>query len=174
MKKLFFLFTIIALIGVIISACEKDDICPPESATTPYLKVGFYDLEDQNTLKEVPRLRAVGQGQEITVGTFADRSTQTLISLPLKNYDTSTSFFLIQDSADDSEGAETGNIDLLQINYQTREQFISRGCGYSVTYTLNQVTNNPDGSDTTPWIQAVEIEESGVEPQDTLHVKIYH
>ena len=162
------------IIGVAISACEKDDICPPETATTPYLKLGFYDLQDQEITKAVPRLRIVGAGQDITVGTFADRTTQVGVSLPLKNYDTSTSFYLVQDSASDSTGLETGNVDLLEINYQTNERFVSRGCGYAVTYTLNQVTNNPEGNDGDSWIKALEITESGVEPQDTLHVKIYH
>ncbi|WP_224489970.1 DUF6452 family protein [Robertkochia flava] len=174
MKQAVFLFSILLLIGAVISACEKDDICPPESATTPYLKIGFFDVQDQDTPKEVPRLRVVGQGQNITVGTFSDRTSRTEIELPLKNYESSTSFFLVRDSADDSEGVETGNVDLLEINYQTSEYFVSRGCGYAVNYTLNQVNPNPDGSDPTPWIVALDVVESAVEPQDTLHVKIYH
>ena len=174
MKKLFYLLTFLGISAAVITACEKDDICPPETATTPYLKIGFYDILDQETLKAVPRLRAAGLGQEMTVGTFADRTTQSEISLPLDNYAVSTSFYLVQDSASDSTGAEIGNIDLIQFNYQTRERFISRGCGYGVNYTLNQVTNNPGGNDPEPWIQALEVVESGVEPQDTLHVKIYH
>ena len=175
MKKVIFLFSSLLLIGIIISACEKDDICPPESATTPYLKIGFFDLQDQDTPKAVPRLRVYGQGQNITVGTFSDRSSQTEIALPLKNYESSTSFFLVSDSADDSNGQETGNVDLLEVNYQTREYFVSRGCGYAVNYTLNQVNANPDGSDATPWIVALEVLESAVESQqDTIHVKVYH
>ncbi|THD66843.1 hypothetical protein E7Z59_11980 [Robertkochia marina] len=160
--------------GVVITACEKDDICPPDSGTTAYLKVGFFDIQDREVPKAVPRLRIVGVGKDITVGTFADRSSQTEVALPLKNYDTASEFFLVQDSASDSTGAEIGNIDRLAVNYQTNERFISRGCGYAVTYTLNQVTQNPGGSDPSPWILALEVTESGVEPQDTLHVKIYH
>lgn len=162
------------ILGVCITACEKDDICPPESATTPYLKVGFFDVSDREIPKAVPRLRVAGVGQEFTVSTFADRTSQTEISLPLKNYENSTSFLLIRDSASDSTGTEIGNVDLLEINYQTSERFVSRGCGYSVNYTLNEVNSNPDNNDASQWIIALEIFESGVEPQDTLNVKIYH
>lgn len=174
MKKLFFLLTILTLTGAIFSACEKDDICPPGSGTTPYLHIGFFDITDQDTPKSVTRLRVVGVGQEFTVGTFNDRSSQTEITLPLKNYDNASDFFLINDSADDAEGTETGNIDLVSFNYQTNERFISRGCGFAVSYVLNQVVNDPDGVDGDQWIRALEVVKSSVEPQDTLHVKVYH
>lgn len=174
MKKRTFLLTILTLAGTIFSACEKDDICPEGSGTTPYLHIGFFDIIEQDTPKSVTRLRVVGFDQNVTVGTFNDRSTQTEITLPLKNYENASDFFLVNDSADDTDGNETGNIDLVSFNYQTNEQFISRGCGYSVTYVLNQVTNDPDGIDNEQWIRAIEILKSSVEPQDTLHVKIYH
>lgn len=171
-----FLISLVVLLAAlsILGSCEKDDICPPEASTTPYLKVGFYDIQQQDELKSVPRLRAVGIGNPNPVTTFSDRSSQQEIDLPLKNYENSTSFYLIRDSADDSQGVETGNTDVLQIDYLPEETFISRGCGYSVTYTINQASHNPQGSDPEPWIVAVSVEKASVKPQDTLHVKIYH
>ncbi|MBL7472094.1 DUF6452 family protein [Robertkochia sediminum] len=174
MKKRFFLLAILTLTGAIFSACEKDDICPEGSGTTPYLHIGFFDITDQDVPKSVTRLRAVGLGQNITVGTFSDRTSQNEITLPLKNYENATSFYLINDSADDANGVETGDVDLVEFNYQTNEVFISRGCGYAVNYILNQVVNDPEGVDSSQWIRALEVVKSSVQPQDTLHVKIYH
>ncbi|TRZ43772.1 hypothetical protein DMZ48_10225 [Robertkochia solimangrovi] len=168
------ILSIAVILFTVISACEKDDICPPGSGTTPLLVVGFYDIQDQETEKSVVRLRVVGEGQDDPVNTFTDRSSVSEISLPLKSFENSTTFAVISDSADDDNGVETGNIDSIRFDYNVQEKYISRGCGYSVTYTLQEVTLNPGGSDDDEWIVSYELPVRDITPLDTIHVKIYH
>ncbi|MCF8715013.1 hypothetical protein JM658_09280 [Joostella atrarenae] len=181
MKKLLAVFFILAIGGAIFSACEKDDICPEETQTTPYLKVGFYDFSDQEEEKAVPNLRIIGldNNDEVvdTLNTFSDRSSQTEVDIPLRTSETTSKFLFIYNSQDDDDGLETGDIDTLQFNYARQEYFISRGCGYGVNFSELVSILNPEytGPDPNPdeWILALLDQDTNLEHQDTIHVKIY-
>nr|WP_255610506.1 DUF6452 family protein [Robertkochia sp. 3YJGBD-33] len=136
--------------------------------------VGFYDIQNQDELKAVPRLRVVGAGQNSTVPTFSDRTDQRTVNLPLKTNEQSTEFFFIRESASDSSGAETGNIDNIQFTYQTNQVFVSRGCGYAVNYSSLDAIQNPGQNDPDSWISALLVEQQQISNQDTVHVKIFH
>ncbi len=149
-------------------SCEKDDICV--DGNTPLLVVRFYDAANPTEFKDVQALRVVGLGQEFTVDTFQDRTGQDSIGLPLRIDQENTTFLLIQESSTEEE-FETGNIDTLTFNYETKEVFISRACGFVANYEA--LTNElKPGSDN--WILDVEITRSLVQMQDSAHVKIYH
>lgn len=165
---LIFLVTIISFSG-----CEKDDICV--DGDTPLLIIRFYDAEDTTQFKAVPSLRVAGLGQNVTVNTIDDRtSTLDSIAIPLKTVETETGFIFISDSADDENGAETGNADVLNFSYEIQQEFVSRACGFISNYD-NLTTDFSASADN--WIQNVEV----VKPQVTLeteeitaHVKIFH
>lgn len=162
--------TALLLFSLVISfsACEKDDICV--DGDTPLLVIRFYDIQDSSATKNVPSLRVVGLGQNVTVNTVADRSSLDSIAIPLQPGFTSTSFILIRNSADE-DSMETGNADTLQFNYETREVFVSRACGFVAHYTgLNTVLQ----ADTNNWILETSIETTEVESQTQAHVKIFH
>lgn len=159
------------LLAVLHWGCEKDDLCPGDSTNTPLLQLGFYDVNDPETPKAVPRLRVVGQGANATVNTFTDRTSRESVFLPLKNLENSTTFYFVFDSADNTEGTETGNPDLVQFNYQVKERFESRACGVVVSYENLQTVYNPDSA---PWITSVVVEQSTIDNQDVIHVKILH
>lgn len=150
-------------------ACEKDDICV--DAGTPLLIVRFYDSQDTTVLKPAAGLRVVGLGQETAVPTFADRTARDSIGIPLRNDAAETGFVFILNSADD-EGLETGNRDTLRFNYQTREFFVSRACGYAVAYDSLQAAAT--ASDPLPWVEQIVIRKPSVQNQTTAHVAIYH
>ena len=160
----------IILLGLIsFSACEKDDICV--EGNTPLLVVRFYSATDTLTAKQVPSLRIVGLGKNTTVNTITDRSALDSIALPLKINDGPTSYLFIENSADNEEGVEKGNIDTITFNYSTREVFISRACGYIANF------DDIEGSltlDTSNWIQGISTIDSTVTNQATAHVKIFH
>ncbi len=154
------------------SSCEKDDICV--DADTPLLIIRFYDAENPTEFKTVPSLRVVGVGNGSPVDTFDDRlSTLDSISVPLKSSDTTTTFLFTKDSADDDDGAETGNSDSLMLTYTTEEKFISRACGYVVNY--NDLNIDFTASDEN-WIQRIEIVNTTIKTEETItaHVKIFH
>ena len=54
MKQFIYLFLIVIL------SCEKDDICPETTQTTPRLVIEFYDLTNPDVLLQVPGLYALG------------------------------------------------------------------------------------------------------------------
>ncbi len=84
----------------------------------------------------------------------------------------STSFLLISDSADNDDGTEIGNIDIVDFNdYARLEDFKSRACGFIVNY---EELAGALQTDTDNWIQEIEIIRSEIINSDSTHVKIYH
>lgn len=168
MKRLH--IVLLFFIGIVaISSCEKDDICV--EGDTPLLVIEFYNIADTSALKNVPTLRVVGVGQNITVNTVADRSATNKITIPLKTNENSTSFIMISNSADAENGSETGNIDTVNFSYTRLENFLSRGCGFVVNYNELQAEITEDASN---WIQNIEVTRAQVINSDSTHVKIFH
>ncbi|MFD2099273.1 DUF6452 family protein [Flagellimonas iocasae] len=164
---------LIACFLIYFSSCEKDDICV--EGDTPLLVIGFFDIADTATAKEVPSLRitAIDNNTVLDNDSFNDRATSPdSLSVPLRIDATNTSYAFIMDSADDAETElETGNSDTLIISYTNREAFVSRACGFVMNYdgvsiALPESANN--------WIQDIRIVQSTVENSNNIHVKIFH
>ncbi|ETN96121.1 DUF6452 family protein [Zhouia amylolytica] len=168
MKKIFLPALIILLIFIGVLSCEKDDICPPDSAITPNLVIRFYDADNPQETKLVNNLRIIGVGQETDAWPL---STTDSVAIPLKSFANSSSFVFIMDSAIDETGSETGVIDTLTFNYGTEEVFISRGCGYVSYY--NNLGYTPD-SGTEGWVSRLRIISTDIENQNQAHVQIFH
>lgn len=148
--------------------CEKDDICV--DGDTPLLIIRFFDVDNPENPKSVNQLRVFGLGKDEVVDTFTDRSTLDSIAIPLRPGETETTFIMILDSEDDQE-MEIGNPDTLRFDYQTREVFISRACGFVAQYEgLESALQT--GSEN--WIQNVEVENALVQNLDSTHVSIFH
>lgn len=168
MKKIGILAAILLFTGF--TSCEKDDICV--DGDTALLIVNFYDFEaEEETEKAVTKLRVVGEGQDTTVDTVVDRTDLTTVSVPLRANETTTTYNLISNSADNEDGDETGNTDTVTFNYATNEVYISRACGYVIHY--NELTSTLT-EDAENWIKNVEVVETTVENIAVTHVKIYH
>tara|TARA_R110002049_G_scaffold293294_1_gene478218 strand:+ start:3073 stop:3585 length:513 start_codon:yes stop_codon:yes gene_type:complete len=161
---------LLILASMIISSCEKDDICV--DGETPLLVIEFFEFDaTEETTKAVSELRIVGEGKNVTVNTIADRSDLQSITLPLRVNETSTTYSFIMNSADDTNGAETGNTDILTFNYNNKEVYVSRACGFVMHFdTLSSILE----TDTENWIKNIETTETLVENQAVTHVKIYH
>lgn len=157
-----------SLMLFLLIGCEKDDICV--DGDTPLLVIRFFDSAQPETPKAVDQLRVIGLGNGDPVSTFADRSSLDSIALPLRPGETETTFILIRDSQDE-EGVETGNPDTLQLNYITREEFVSRACGFIANYEEleSQLQTSSEN-----WIQSIEVDTTSVQNQDSRHVSIYH
>jgi len=160
---------LIIVLGIIsFSACEKDDICV--DGNTPLLVIRFYNEADSANTKNVTTLRVIGLGQTSTVNTYADRSTADSLAIPLNPVSSNTTYLLIANSADEDE-VEIGNTDTLTINYESKEVFISRACGFIANYE-NLIPSLSTDDDN--WIRNIEVISSTVENSETAHVKIYH
>lgn len=172
---------IILFIGTL-STCERDDICPEDVPTTPRLIVEFYDLLNQENLKNVPNLYIQGIGNDLPLSNFSGNSAESSIELPLKTDANSTQFRFISDYAIDDNGTPddtsddfvTGNEDLITINYITEIEYVSRACGFKTTYRAVNIEFDPDDMDR--WILLAQTlnDNQLIEDETTTHFKFFH
>ena len=168
------LLPILILLSIVqFSSCEKDDICV--EGDTPLLIIGFFDVEDTTTAKNVPSIRviALDTDPDTIVNTFSDRTNIDSIVLPLRINATSTEFAFITNSEDDADTEEeTGNTDTLRFDYVVNERFVSRACGFVANYnsldTVRQVRPDED------WIKRITLVDTNIVNSNAIHVKIFH
>ncbi|WP_439152147.1 DUF6452 family protein [Winogradskyella sp.] len=176
MRKLKFL-TLLFAIALI--SCERDDICPEGTPTTPRLIVEFYDAANTDDLKSVTRLTAYGEGLlteppvEETNETIVFDSNVNRLELPLiigeEGLVTTTSYVLEKDTNLRDEG--NSNEDILTISYTNEYDYVSRACGYKNIFNDIIVTFTQDGN---TWITSIQVDEINVENENTVHVRILH
>ena len=173
MKKIILIVIAGIFLIIAIPSCEKDDICPADTPTTPLLIIRFYDDLNRTEPKSVTSLRVTtGENNDIVSESLNRKSTDS-IALPLKVFENSTAFKLIADSKDDTDtNNEIGNADIVTFSYDNKEVFISRGCGFANHY--ENLTENLNNGGDTPWILDIEIQNTTVENQTIAHVKIFH
>ena len=173
MKKLLVIF----LLFSVFYGCERDDICPESTATTPKLIIRFYDITEQTETKRVLGLQVQGVDTD-SIYQFAT-STDSL-ALPLKTDNNITSFILhkeyaIEDSGtpdDTSDDIISGNEDIINIQYSLEEVYVSRACGYKSIYKNVELRDEDDGDN---WIKLIQIENPlTVDNETEAHVKIFH
>lgn len=174
MKKVKVLF-ISLLVANIFWSCEKDDLCADGTPTTPGLIMEFYNIDNRTVLKPVSNFAFYVPGMQDTIKPTGSVSK---IEVPLKTDVLSTqwAFRLTLPEA----GGVVRNTDLITFNYITRDEFVSRACGYKTLFTLNANTNdapNPVLEDTDPaddlWIQEIYVEQPNINDENEVHVKIY-
>ena len=136
MKKRF-LITGILLTLFALGSCEEDDVCVGEG--TPFLTVVFRN--PLNNANAADTLTVI----ESKTPDFADSDTifekvyTDSIKLPLGGLDNDISYFKIKRRSN----SET---DVLQVGYTPKSNFVSKACGFRVTYdglnyetTFNQI-----------------------------------
>lgn len=170
------------LLTVSLSTCERDDICPEDVPTTPRLIVEFYDLLNQENIKNVPDLYVQGIGNDNPLSTFTGNSDVSLVELPLKTDESSTQFRFIKDYAINDNGTPndftddyvTGNEDIITINYTIKNVYVSRACGYKTTYKA--VNIQFDSADMDRWIALAQPlnDNQSIEDETTTHFKFFH
>ncbi len=157
MKK-YYLF--LSLIALLISSCEKDDFCI--EPITPNMIIRFYNATNISETKAV---------NDLTINISNLDSIYTNVSLdsiviPLDV----TSNQLIYNF---SSGT---NVDILTIDYEIEEVFVSRSCGFKAIF--NNVTITSDVSN--DWIigltETLEntITIPTINDESAAHVQIFH
>ena len=164
-KKSILIFSLLAL--VLFLACERDDICAESTPTTPQLVIQFFDADNISDSKPI-NLDLIEVEREDTLFFTGD----TLIRIPLKTNTESTQFRFTKNRGIDATAEEPENEDIITFNYTTNEVYISRACGFKVTYDdLSLInTNGPDGR----WIEDITINSESILDENTTHVSIYH
>ena len=164
-------YIFITIIFFLIS-CEPDDICSNATQTTPRLIIEFYNIENSNELKTVPALFAVGldaDSNEINI-TNEIVSSRDRIELPLNGSVNSLRFKLYK-NYDLIGGVTSGNFDIININYLTEFEFVSRSCGFMNKYIIEELAIEIDSD---PWMNAVTISSYEVKNENITHVQIFH
>ncbi|WP_411895634.1 DUF6452 family protein [Winogradskyella sp. A2] len=179
MKRIQFL---ILSLATLLFACERDDICAATTTTTPRLVIEFYDDINNDDLKSVSRLTVYGEGlisdpEESTDETLVFNTNTNQISLPLivgTENELNTSRFILEKDTNlrlNDNNATNSNIDILEISYTTEFVYVSRACGYKSQF-IGLSLNVEADSDL--WISNIEIVETTVQDENTVHVRIFH
>ncbi len=158
--------TLIILCCLLLIACERDDICAENTAITPLLVIDFFDVDNPSEQKAPTNLFIVEENA--TVGLAFNTVS---IAIPLRTDLDQTRFnFILNSDSDDS--SEPENIDSVVFNYLPQEEFVSKACGFKVTYQAlqDQVTPLEDGS----WIDNITILNATIEDDSETHIRIFH
>lgn len=169
------------LMAVLLSSCEKDDICAQATPTTPKLVLRFYDFGNQDEIKRASALRVTGlddDNEEITISNLSVAITDS-IAIPLRIDANESKFtFHLDYEIDDNDTPEdpsddiiSGNPDIVTINYQREEVYVSRACGFKTIFNALIINVEDDGDN---WILTSEIINETVENEISAHVKIFH
>jgi len=156
-------------------SCERDDLCPPDTPTTPQLIIDFLDSTDSESPKNVANLVVKGIGNETILEGYAAVTSASVV-LPLKTTADQTQFRLYQNGVIDDNGVVSGNDDLITINYTREEVYVSRACGYKTIF--KNVTIQLDMTDSDRWIQVIAPvntnDNQSVEDETATHFNISH
>lgn len=167
------------LVALFIS-CERDDICPASTPTTPRLIIEAYDAAIQENSKNIFGLVVIGVDNESVLDGYSVVSTDDIV-LPLRTDNTTTQYRLIQgysyddnDTPDDtSDDIIEGNEDIITITYTTEQVYVSRACGYKTIFNNIAFTIEDDGDN---WILSRQIanDTQTIEDETAAHFYIFH
>jgi hypothetical protein len=160
------LFLFILLL-VSFSSCEKDDICAKGTPVTPRIIIEFYDAAQPTIVKNVIQLGVI----EPNVTTGIAFTGVSKIQVPLKTNQNSTILRFIQNGGDTN--ASNDNIDILTFNYQRVDEYVSRACGFKTLFYLNETNPITLTADSNNWIQNIQVQQTNIENENEVHVKIY-
>ena len=174
------------LLVFLFQGCEKDDICSEETQKTPLVKISFQDGQDNE--KTVPFLQVGFEGAKI-VDDDNDDETPTVpirlptqaatvseILLPLDTQNNSTTFYFIRNSGqvDDDGMSSIENIDTVKVIYTRVYDYVSRACGYKITFKALSDSKEEFEDKEDRWIESVFVEKSTVENSEETHIIIRH
>ena len=162
LRYLYFIISVSALFA----SCERDDICAESTPTTPLLIIRFYDADNPTEFKAVTNLGVVEDGD--TNGLLFNTDS---IAIPLRTEIDETRFqFVINATAADEDNPT--NEDIINFNYTRTEDYISKACGFRVTYDGLQEARaaQDDGF----WIQDLIISNTTIDNETAAHIRIFH
>lgn len=178
MKKISFLYLLIFTLCNY--SCERDDICPNSTPTTPSLIIRAFDVNNIENKKNIFGLTAKGIGNSSFLEGHKIVNKDSLV-LPLNTKTTSTSYKLYRDSKIDTNNTidesddfiTSGNEDIITINYSTELVYVSRACGYKTIFKNVTLTIE---SDTDNWIKSRQPlnDNQSVENEKSAHFYIFH
>lgn len=142
------------------ASCEKDDICIDD--TTPHLIVRFYNNDEDTDLKAVTKLSIAIDSLGIFIP-FEPTSNDS-IAIPLRVDEDFTKIRLTKFTGEPNENTA----DFI-LNYNSKQLFVSRSCGYKMNFENIDISNlNPS------WIANFDIIKTNIENETQAHIHIFH
>ncbi|AUP81134.1 DUF6452 family protein [Flavivirga eckloniae] len=200
MRKRNLSLLLIALLTIGYFSCERDDICPGSTPTTPRIIIKFLDANDEESTKIVSNLVVIGVDESfnlpnpINVGNEhilpeynlpvnVDNPTRIdSVFLPLRTDLDKTQYILISQAGindngtaeDASDDYISGNYDTITLDYSREEVFVSRACGYKTIF--KNVILSLEDSDPDMWIQSRKTltDNQSVEDETASHFALSH
>ena len=171
------MYRLILIVSIIfLTGCEKDDICPESTQTTPRLVITFYDIDNTQERKNVESLAvyAVRDNELVLIEDISGITTDS-IAIPLRN-DIGVSNFKFIKNYSVENNVMFGDSNHIYIDYEINDVFISRACGFIANYSITTLLNYDLMADPpiTGWITGYEIINSTVTNENQSHVKILH
>jgi hypothetical protein len=170
-----------------LSSCEKDDICDPDTPTTPRLVITFYNADNPSALKEVTNLKVTGKdmSEAIIFNSSATGEAKYLangskIAIPLRTNENFSTFTFTLDSG--NENAAAINSDEVRFNYTTQNLYVSRACGFKTIFALDPFsdgippTNAFIKADTDSkgfWMTQIYVKKYNIETENETHIEVY-
>lgn len=155
--------------------CQRDDICPESTLTTPLLKIGFFEADPEVVGDTIPKpptnlsVRAEGVDRDYLI-----RVNSSEISIPLKTDVNLTTYEFILNAPANSESTSAGNTDKVEFTYARIEEYINRACSFKVTYINLDATLEEESPDTNNWIKRIKVEQSTIEDEKITNISIFH
>lgn len=151
------------LATAVLLGCQRDDLCPATTQTTPRVVIEFQDYEDPGRLKAVADLVVIASGMDDTlVGPVNTNS----VSFPLKTNQNITDYLLIQNA-----GSPQENTDTIRFSYQPDLEYLNRACGYKVNFSDIQAILLRDQN---TWILSYNQFEDNIENEEETHFSFNH
>ncbi|NJY63725.1 hypothetical protein HC174_13325 [Salinimicrobium sp. CDJ15-81-2] len=147
----------------LLMGCQKDDICPAGTATTPLLVIEFYDSQDPTGLKAVQDLVVQASGMEEIY--FGPETTNS-ISIPLRTDQNFTDYTFTYNSDGEDE-----NEDIVTFRYSPNPEYINRACGFRINYSNIDVSVQGEDNN---WILSTLILQQNIENETEAHISFTH
>ena len=173
MKKITILLVLV--LSFSFSSCEKDDICDPNTPTTPRLVISFYDYTNSTLPKNVTNLKVIADGMtEAVIFKGSDIANGNSISIPLKTTENTTSYSFTLNSG--NANPILVNEDKIKFDYTRKEVYVSRACGYKTLFTLDPITPYTHTDAAVPdllWMKHISVETNNIDNENETHIKIF-
>lgn len=179
------IFALLFLIAFTLPGCEKDDICDSDTDTTPRLVIKFFNAANREEARSVTDLKVIAEGSEngIAFNPTATGDSRYItnadnIKIPLPTSADTVKYFLTFNYGNENESFV--NTDTIQFNYQRHSVFVSRACGYSIYFSLNNTSesqpfilndNAPDSPEA--WIKDIDVVNYNLTNENETHLNIY-
>lgn len=163
-KRIIFLLLIIYAF----KGCTKDDICPPDTATTANLVIVFNDIANPSNTKSVNVLSVITDNDDAVEIISFENTTE--IAIPLNTTSDTTKYLFKRSLISSSD--TINNIDKITFVYQRREDYVNRACGFKVEYFNIDPVLESEGTEN--WIQEIIVNRDIVNDENSAHITVLH